>query len=72
MNVAPNPRRPHQFQTSDSTFGTAYSERRGKWFVIERWWFINRNREEEDGEQMHGPFDSETEALQACQRLESR
>lgn len=68
MSVAPNPRRPHPFQTSDSRFEV---EVRGDRFcVVERWWFINRNREEEDGEALHGLCATQTEALRLLMSLD--
>lgn len=57
-----NPRRPHPFQTSDSRFAVHDSVIDGKFYVLESWWFINKHREEEDGEAMHGPYGTRGEA----------
>lgn len=67
--ITANPRRPHQFQTSDSRFEIAAQG--AHYWVVERWWFINRNREEEDGEAMHGPFSTQDAAIAEKARLEA-
>lgn len=64
-----SPRRPHPYQTSDSRFEVRQHPAYDAWFVIERWWFINRSREEEDGEAEHGPFWTREEAEDEKERL---
>lgn len=69
--ILPNPRRPHQFQTSDSRFEVRgpTGGSRPMFEVWEMWWYIDKHREEVDGEWWRSAYSSREAAEAARDRL---